>query len=140
MLQKCSYLVGTLRHGEYYQSISVEHFIESVVKLRGDSVDLHLLSDNFILKVVNSQMKFADVHLGVLRSGLSLLETDVDLLDLLLVFLLPLPRLLLGNLQLFLIVSDSPELSFNVGHFIVSNLDSLPSTLQFVLHHGQGAG
>merc|ERR1712193_210323 len=113
MLQKCSYLVGTLRHGEYYQSISVEHFIESVVKLRGDSVDLHLLSDNFILKVVNSQMKLADVHLGILRSGLRLLQTDVDLLDLLLVFLLSLPGFLLGNLELFLILANSLELIFN---------------------------
>ena len=59
-------------------SISIQHFIESIIKLRGDSVDLHLLSDNFILKVVNSQMKFADVHLGILRLCLRVLQPLVD--------------------------------------------------------------
>merc|ERR1712241_1314719 len=119
--------------------VFVEHFVESVIKLGGDSIDLHLLSDNFILKVVNSQMKFADVHLGVLRSGLSLLETDVDLLDLLLVFLLPLPRLLLGNLKLFLILANSLELIFDNHDFRLSTFDSFLSTLKFILHHSQGA-
>ena len=86
--------------------VFAEHFIESIIQLGGDSIDLHLLSDNLILKVVDSQMELADVHLGVLGPGLSLLQTNVDLLDLLLVLLLPLPRLLLGDLQLLLVLSN----------------------------------
>merc|ERR1711874_120460 len=136
ILAKCN---EDKRHILCYSLVFAEHFIESVIKLRGDSVDLHLLSDNFILKVVNSQMKFADVHLSILRSGLRLFQTNVDLLDLLLVFLFSLPGLLLGNLKLLLILANSLELIFNNHDFGLSTLDSLLCTLELVLPHSQGA-
>ena len=73
-------------------------------------------------------MELADVHLGVLGPGLRLLQTNVDLLDLLLVLLLPLPRLLLGDLQLLLVLSNGLKFILNVGDFVISDFDSLPGS------------
>merc|ERR1711997_483279 len=83
--------------------IFVEHLIESIVQLSRDSVDLEFLPDNFILQLINPEMKFADVHLSVLRPGLSLLQSYVDLLYLVLVFFLSSSRFLLGYLKLLLV-------------------------------------
>merc|ERR1719270_2053972 len=113
--------------------VFAEHFIESIIQLGGDGINLHLLSDNLVLKVVDSQMKLADVHLGVLGAGFRLLQTNVDLLDLLLVLLLPLPRLLLRNFQLFSILSNGLQLILNDYDSALSILDPLVSTLQLVL-------
>merc|ERR1712020_826622 len=64
--------------------IFVQHFIECVIKLGRHSVDLHLLSDNLVLQVINPEVELADVHLSVLRASLGLLQSDLNLLDLLL--------------------------------------------------------
>merc|ERR1719397_818995 len=128
----CNYFIS-----EQNFLILVEHFIESVVQLTRDSVDLELLSDNLIFQFINSQVELADVHLCVLRPGLSLLESDVDLLDLVLVLLLASPGLFLGYLQLFLVLSNRSQLSLNNLNTSLGILNPLISTLQFILHHGE---
>ena len=77
--------------------VFAEHFIESIIQLGGDGINLHLLSDNLVLKVVDSQMKLADVHLGVLRLGLRVLQPVVDDLDLLLKILSKFLKFLIFN-------------------------------------------
>ena len=46
--------------------IFVDHLVESLIQLATDNIDLHLLSDDLILQVINPEMELANVHLGVL--------------------------------------------------------------------------
>merc|ERR1712215_104663 len=96
--------------------VFVEHFVESIIKLSRHSIDLHLLTDNLVLKFINSEMKFADVHLGILSTRVGLFKSDVDLLDLVLVFLLASSCFFFRNLKLLLVFSNSLKLVFNNGN------------------------
>merc|ERR1712008_106773 len=58
-------------------------------------------------------MEFANVHLSVLRARVGLLQSDLDLLNLVLVLLLPPPCLPMRNLKSLLVVTDSSKLIFN---------------------------
>merc|ERR1711956_62843 len=83
-------------------------------------------------------MEFANVHLSVLRARVGLLQSDLDLLNLVLVLLLPPPCLLLRNLKSLLVFTDSSKLIFNHNNPGLSILHSFISTLQLILHHGKG--
>merc|ERR1719234_96214 len=125
----------------YYSRLSdvlqnvVEHFIEGIIKLARDSVDLELLADDFIFKFINPEVEFADVHLSILRTSFSLLKSDVDLLDLVLIFLLPPSGLLLRHLQLLLVLTDSLEFIFDHRDTSFCIFHTFISALEFILHH-----
>merc|ERR1719339_876235 len=76
-------------------------------------------------------------HLGPLAR---LFQPDVELLDLVMVLLLPPPRLLLRDLQMLLVLADCRQLVLNLHDPLLCNLNSLLSALQLVLHHGQRPG
>ena len=120
--------------------VLVEHLVEGVVELSGDCVDLQLLPDDLVLELVNPEVELCDVHLSVLGAGVGLLEPDLDLLDLVLVLLLPPPRLLLGHLQLLLVIADGGQLVLDHDDTRLGGLHPLVGSLQLVLNHGEGPG
>ena len=54
--------------------VLVEHVVEGLVELAGHGVDLQLLSDDLILQLVDPEVEFADVHLGVLGPAVRLFQ------------------------------------------------------------------
>merc|ERR1719270_3013154 len=87
------------------------------------------------VQVINSEMKFADVHLSIFRTSFSLLQSDVNLLDLLLIFFFSLSCLFFRHFELLLILSNSLKFILNNNNSSLSILDSLISSLEFIFHH-----
>merc|ERR1719483_1639325 len=110
--------------------VLVKHLIKSIIKLSRYSIDLEFLADNLILKLINSEMKLGNVHLCILGTRFTNLESDVDLLDLLLVLLLSSSGLLLRDFKLLLVLSNSMQ-------FILNNSNTSISSLKFIFHHCQ---
>merc|ERR1719220_1091747 len=85
------------------------------------------------------EVQLADIHLGVFGARVGLLEPYLDLLDLVLVLLLPPPRLFLGHLESLLVLADGGQLVLDDDNARLSVLHPLVGALELVLHHGQGA-
>ena len=76
------------------------HVPEGSVQIVGDALDLELLGQQIVLDLIDPYVQPLDVHLGIFGSGLGGLEPLHQIMDLLLVSLLPLIGLFFADLKI----------------------------------------
>merc|ERR1719373_291677 len=114
-----------------------KHVIEGVVELIGTLFDLELLSVDLILNVINSLVKLGDVHLSILKSGLSDFVLVLEGKDLLNELLLSLKGLLGRLFKLLHVLTNSLEFLLNALEVLLSELCSLKTSLKLRLLDSQ---
>ena len=114
-----------------------KHIVEGVSQFVSNLLDLQLLSVDLVLDVVNPLVELGDVHLSVLKPGLSDLVLVLQGEDLLNQLLLPLQGLLGGLLQLLHVVADSLELLLDALELGLGHLGPLHGPLELSLLHAQ---
>merc|ERR1711971_1452657 len=107
-----------------------DHVVEGVVKLVRTLLDLQLLTVDLVLDVVDPLVELGDVHLAVLKPGLSHLVLALQVVDLLNQLLLPLQSLLSGGLKLLHVLADSLKLLLDVLQVLLSELSPPDGPLQ----------
>merc|ERR1719315_272804 len=111
----------------------IDGVVEGVVELIGGLLDLQLLPVNLVLNVVNPLVELGDVHLSVLKAGLSGLVLALQGVDLLNQLLFPLQSLLSGLLELLHVLTHSLELFLNPLQVLLGQFSSLKTPLQLSL-------
>merc|ERR1719373_1288447 len=114
-----------------------KHVVEGVVELIGTLFDLELLSVDLILNVINSLVKLSDVHLSILKSGLSDFVLVLEGKDLLNELLLSLKGLLGRLFKLLHVLTNSLEFLLNALEVLLSELCSLKTSLKLRLLDSQ---
>merc|ERR1712212_805709 len=114
-----------------------DHVIEGVVELVRTLLDLQLLPVDLVLDVIDPLVQLGDVHLTVLKPGLSDLVLALQVVDLLNQLLLPLQGLLSRGLKLLHVLTNSLKLLLDVLQVLLGQLSPLDGPLQLSLLHTQ---
>merc|ERR1711971_622297 len=114
-----------------------DHVVEGVVEFVRTLLDLQLLTVDLVLDVADPLVELGDVHLAVLKPGLSHLVLALQVVDLLNQLLLPLQSLLSGGLKLLHVLADSLKLLLDVLQVLLSELSPLDGPLQLSFLHSQ---
>merc|ERR1711935_1280917 len=107
-----------------------EHIIKSISKLIRTLLDLQLLPVDLILDVVNPLVQLGDVHLSILKPGLSGLVLALKVVYLFNELLLPLQGLFSRLFKLLHVVSNCLKLFLNALQILLSKLSPLNSPLE----------
>merc|ERR1711935_761551 len=107
-----------------------EHIIKSISKLIGTLLDLQLLPVDLIFNVVNPLVQLGDVHLSILKPGLSGLVLALQVVYLFNKLLLPLQGLFSRLFKLLHVVSNCLKLFLNALQILLSKLSPLNSPLE----------
>merc|ERR1712061_455876 len=110
-----------------------EHVIKCVIELIRTLLDLQLLPVDLILNVINPLVQLGDVHLSILKSGLSDLELILQRQDLLHQLLLSLQGLLSRLLKLLHVLTNSLQFLLNSLEVLLSQLSPLKTPLELTL-------
>merc|ERR1712212_1108469 len=110
-----------------------DHVIEGVVELVRTLLDLQLLPVDLVLDVIDPLVQLGDVHLTVLKPGLSDLVLALQVVDLLNQLLLPLQGLLSRGLKLLHVLTNSLKLLLDVLQVLLGQLSPLDGPLQLSL-------
>merc|ERR1712186_49585 len=70
--------------------IVLKHIIKSIIELIRNLLDLEFLPVDFIFNIINPVVQFGDIHLAILISSFSNLESINQLKNLVLQFVFPL--------------------------------------------------
>merc|ERR1719150_884848 len=114
-----------------------EHVIKCVIELIRTLLDLQLLPVDLILNVINPLVQLGDVHLSILKSGLSDLELVLQGQDLLHQLLLSLQGLLSRLLKLLHVLTNSLQFLLNALEILLSQLSPLKTPLELTLLDSQ---
>merc|ERR1712001_390791 len=114
-----------------------DHVIEGVVQLVGTLLDLQLLPVDLVLNVIDPLVQLGNVHLAVLKPGLSDLVLALQVVDLRNQLLLPLQGLLSRGLKLLHVLANSLKLLLDVLQVFLGQLSPLDGPLQLSLLHAQ---
>merc|ERR1711892_730855 len=131
----CIHLKYTSQHSQILLReclIVSNHIIKSLSKLISNLLDLQLLSINFILNIINSLVKFGDVHLSIFKSTFSGFELVLNAQDFVFKFLFSFHSLLSRHLQLLHVISNHLKFFLNSLQFIFSKFSSFNGSFQFL--------
>ena len=120
--------------------IMSKHVIKGITEVISTLFDLELLSVDLILNVINSLVKFGDVHFTILKSALGDLVLLLDLKDFVLELLLPLHGLLGGLLELLHVLTDDLELLLDALELVLGQLGAFQGSSELVLLDSELSG
>merc|ERR1712227_475989 len=110
-----------------------KHVIKGVIELIRTLLDLQLLSVDLILNIINSLVQLGNVHLSILKSGLSNLVLVLQGKDLLNKLLFSLKGLLSRLLELLHVLTNSLKFLLNALKVLLSKFSSVKTSLKLTL-------
>merc|ERR1711893_486816 len=110
-----------------------EHVIKGFTKVIGTLLDLQLLSVDFIFNVIDSLIKFGDVHLSIFKPSFSSFVLLLDRKDFVLKRLLSFNSFLSGFFKRFHVFSNSLKLFFNSLELGLCKFCSIDCSLKLIL-------